>query len=491
MSTIIQQDYEFGFNTGKYSEVQNLQKALEAGTETDVTQFVGGQALSIQSLEKTLVNLTFNENHIHLYSTLKKSANKATNIIEEYRIQDGYGQAGGWVAQKENPEASDPSLRSEIARVKYLRNMWRVADVLEATQMITPAIKVAQRAAMMRSLRTLERSLFFGDSSIIENEIDGLKYHIENNSSTDHIFDLRGTAVTPSIFKQSMELIYDNYGMGSIMYTSPAVQTTVDSIWGTDAGRPQVIQQQGNLNQIYGGTPFTGYRTSFGDFDFQPNIFLAKETWTVAKKPNPSNPAQKIEGATSVQAPATPTIVAAADAPTVTGSKWASTGYSPAGTYGYRVGAINQYGESMASVAATATVAANGAITLTITETAGGYGTLGYKIYREAVAGSGVYKYVKTIKYTSPVQTWQDLNEDLPGTGIAFLLDMTGDGANRVLKLGELMPMHAVEYMKKDPTRWGVVNYYPNFKVYAPLRLIMIKNILVGDYTGANPLLDL
>lgn len=492
MSDIIQSpEFYNGFGTSTVQEIQNLRKALSSGYETDVTQFQGGQALSIQSLEDTLVKLTFTEKQIKFFTQLKKSAAKATNFVEEYRINDGYGSAGGWVSDAENAEADDPALRSEIAKIKFLRNMWRVNETLNYTNTITPAMALAQQAAMMRGMRTMERSLFFGDDTINPYEINGLKYHIENNGSTDHVFDLRGTAVTESIFKQGMELIYDNYGTGSILYNSPAVQTTIDSIFGGSAAKPQFIAQQGQLNGISAGYSIKNFVTSFGTFDFEPNLFIAKETWTVAKKKNPSNPAQLIEGATSVKAPAMPVIAAATDAPTVTGSKWASTGYSPAGTYGYRVGAINQYGESMASVAATAAVAANGAITLTITETASAYATLGYRIYREAVAGSGVYKYVKTIKYTSAVQTWQDLNEDLPGTGVAFLLDMTGAGAERVMKLGELAPIHSQEYARIAPQRWGSVNYYPNFKVYSPLKLIMIKNILVGDYTGANPLIDL
>lgn len=493
---IIKQNYWNGWGSENEESLQNLQKASTANSAgvTDVSQLFGGGALGIQSLEKTLVRLTFNEKHAKLYTDLKMSASKATNTVEEYSLNDGYGQGGGWLGEMENPEAGDVALRRRTALIKYAREMWRVSDVLQYTNQITPAIAEQQQAAMMRLIREVNKSLYFGKSSIVPTQIDGLLSAVETGGSPDQVFDLRGNSLGETHLKQSAELIYQNFGNPSKLFLSPAVQTNLDSLYTTATNGQRFIQNAGNpqLEGLSMGYSTKQMITSFGNFTFEPDIFLGKERWTVPMRSEPTSLGTIVEGATSDKAPAMPVISAALSGAPTTGSKWIGTGYSPAGVaYSYRVAALNQYGFSKASVAVSATPVATNSVILTITEGESANVVTGYRIYREAVSGSGKLYYVTDIPYTAPVQTWTDLNADLPGTSMAFLIDNTYTGPNRVMSIGELAPIHSKEYSPIAPYRWGAINYYINLKVYAPRKIVIFKNIQVGDYSNVSPLLDL
>lgn len=485
-----------GWDAGSLQEVQELLKATTANSAgiTDVTQLYGGGALSIQSLEKTLVRLCFQENHAKLYRELKLSTMKATNTVEEYSLNDGYGQGGGWVGEMENPEAGDPGLRRRTALIKYARDIWRTSDVITYTNQLSPAVAEQQQAAMMRLIRTINTSLYFGDDTIIPTEINGLLTHVKAGATTDHIFDMRGTALGETHLKQASELIYQNMGDPKKLFLSPSVQTSLDGLYTTATNGQRFIQNAGSpqLEGLSMGYSTKQMITSFGNFTFEPDIFLSKERWGVPTRRLPTAGGTIVEGATSDKAPGMPTISAALSGAAVTGSRWASTGYSPAGVaYKYRVSAINMYGMSRASTEVSATPVATNSVVLTILEAESPNITSGYRIFREAVTGSGKFYFVKDIAYTGPSQTWSDLNEDLPGTGMAFLIDNTYSGPNRVMSIGELAPIHSKEYAPIAPYRWGAINYYINLKVYAPLKIVVFKNILVGEYSQVSPYLYL
>lgn len=60
-----------GFGTVPAQDVNELQKALEAGYQ--VTSQTGGSALRVESLEASLKVVTFTNNHIKLWKKVPKS----------------------------------------------------------------------------------------------------------------------------------------------------------------------------------------------------------------------------------------------------------------------------------------------------------------------------------------------------------------------------------------------------------------------------------
>jgi len=481
-------NYFEGYGQTTVGETEELIKALQAQEGvTDISKLVGGGALQPQSLETQLAMLTFQEQHLKFFKDIGIS--KAFSTLEEYSIQDAYGMEGGFVDQMENPEESDAEFQRKYAVMKYIRSLWKVSDVLNYTRQITSAEVKNKQAAMMRALRITEKTLFMGDVDVISSSFDGLKKTIESNGSSYHVVDLRGATITEQILKRAAEIISVNYGTPTHMYNSPAVQTSLDSLLYAGQRLNQELIASSGLVGL--GHKVTEMRTSFGNFVFRPDIFLSPETEGVPTIKDVSNPGQFVEGATSEKAPATPTLATEAEA-SVSGSKWLTAEVVPPGNYKYRVAAINKYGMSAACAASSnVNVASAGAAKLTITSGAGTYAETGWVIYRETAVGSGVYRKIMTVKKTGSPQVVYDKNEYLAGYSQAFIVDNTTVGEDRTMALKQLAPIHSVEYAKIAPYRWGTVNFYVTPIFYAPLRMVMIKNIPVATTSTRNPLIDL
>lgn len=480
-----------GYGEASLQETNELVKAIQASEGiTDIAALTGGGALQVQSLETQLAMLTFQEKHIKFYKDIGVS--KAFSTLEEYSVQDGYGHEGGFVGQLENPEEADPNFRREFAVVKYIRTLWKVADVLQYAKTISDAEVLAVQSAMMRALRQTEQTLFFGDSDMIPESFDGIVKTIKSKATSQHIFDLRGANINEYQLKQGAQLIGDNYGTPTHMYVSHGVQTTIDNI--LDYSKQRINQEQVSLGSglIALGHTVTQMRSAFGTFNFVPDIFINPEAQGVPMIKDPANPGLYIEGPTSAKSPATPTFTLTVNAPIVAGSKWKATGDGGAiaGTYNYRVVAINRYGKSQAAAAQSDTVAASGSITIDITSGGGSYAPTAYEIYRETTPGSGKIYYLTTVKVSGSPTNYEDKNDDLSGTSVSLLVDNTSAGELRTMTLSQLAPMHKVEYAKIAPYRWGTVNFYVVPKWYTPLRYILFKNVGVA-VQSKNPVIDL
>ena len=144
---------------------------------------------------------------------------------------------------------------------------------------------------------------------------------------------------------------------------------------------------------------------------------------------------------------------------------------------------------SAATIASAAqTVAANGALTVTITPQPSQFPATFYEVYSENAAADGEYWFVTRVAAngSTPV-VFQDLNKYIPKTTRMFLLDMSSVGERRVMQWAQLAPVHSQELAKIFPGRWGLVNLYGAMKYYAPKRMVMLFNVPIGVIsTNAN-----
>jgi hypothetical protein len=479
------------YDQSNRQEVLDIVKALQAQEGvTDSADLTGGGVLQPQSLETQLALLTFQEKHLKFFKDI--GVHKAFSTLEEYNVQDGYGTEGGFVGQMENPEEDDAAFQREFAVMKYIRTLWRVSDVLQQSRTVIDTEVINVQAAMMRALRVVEKQLFFGDKTIIPSSFDGIIPTIKTLASSDNVFDLRGETITEYDMKLGAEVIAANYGVPTKMYASLSTISTINNI--LDSSKQRIVQPQVGGSFDLGHT-IKGMKTPYGDFGIESDIFINPESEGVPKIKDPSNPGSFTEGATSTKAPATPTFTLTPVASPVTGSLWAGTGSggATAGTYYYRVAAVNQYGKSTAAAAQSATVVSGGSMTITITPGSGPYAPTGYIIYRgtgPSLTGANIVKMVEVAKGTGATTTHSDKNEDLPGTSQSVLLDMTATGEMRTVSLAQLAPMHKVEYARIGPYRWGTVNFYCVPKYYAPNRYILFKNIGVSKLVR-NQVIDL
>jgi len=414
-------------------------------------------------------------------------------------MQTGYGVSeSSFLSQMETPLEADPYAKRAFAKMKYLREMWKVSDVSTIVKTIKSSDVWAKQSATMRLLRNAERSLYSGDESMIPEQWDGFEKTIRNNGSANHIRDKRGNSPVQEDFDYLAELITTNYGNANNagLYCSPGGINTLAQILrsGTVSNTVQRVAQasvgaDGNIAIGYG---VNRIHTAFGTIIPKNDIFIAGEyeSCGVPQVPTAGDPLVLSEGATSVRSPNMPTHAVTIQAPPQN-SLWLGTGNRQAGTYRYRVAAGNRFGLSQASAAdAGSVVAVDGTLTITITPQGGAFPATFFRIYAEPSAGSGnYYKLIDIAASGSNPVSYVDTNAKIPGTTKMFLLDLTSVGEMRNFALKRLAPYHSKAYSRIGEFAWGTCCLYATPAYYAPLRFAMLDNVGVG-VQSKSPLLN-
>jgi hypothetical protein len=477
------------------SQIEALTKALLAPGSVDDMYNAPGGVLTMQSLEGMLADLTLKSTDFTLWQDMNKI--KAFSTVEEYDQQIGLGISdGGFVGQMENPEFSDPDFLKQIAVVKFMSEGWKVADVQEATNTIVNVRTRQQRAAMNRLLRNLNRALYNGNSAWIPESIDGLSKTIAATSS-DQVYDMRGSSVSETTFNLIGQLITEGNGHAenAKVYCSPAGLQSLSNIFNSDGSstnnRKWINSGDGSITI---GGRLKEIMTNFGAMVPRMDKILGMEFESQGVPVYYNNNSKTwVEGASSEKAPSAPTVALTVQSGT-TGSKFAASGVRPSGAaYRYRVSARNKYGRSVACAIVTASgnVAAGGSIDITITPNpndAGDKVPTCFVIYSERVVGSNDFKYMDTIaaNTSNPLTavTYSDKNLYIPGTTRMYVIDQTTAGEDRVLAYSQLLPIHNTDLAKIGRYSQGLINLYGTMKYYKPNVLVEIRNIGVSQTNG-------
>jgi len=217
-----------GFGQTTQEDVNDLNKALSAGQSINPpggTPVAGdGFALRVESLERTLRNTTYKMQHIRLWRAIPKLA--AYNTVEEYNLIESYGQNpdAGFIDEGDLPESDDSTYERKFSVVKYLGTVRKVTHVMS---LVRPAHGnvIAQETVngTMHLLRTVERALFEGDSSLSALQFDGYKKLITTNSPATNIIDLRGQPLSEDALIDASLTIHDapNYGTPTHLLSQP------------------------------------------------------------------------------------------------------------------------------------------------------------------------------------------------------------------------------------------------------------------------------
>jgi hypothetical protein len=465
VSTRDYRDYQ-GFGTSGADEIQDLQKALSAGNDINNPGSAPGVGfpLRVESLESTLKNVTFEMDEIKLFKTIPKIP--ATNTVEEFNRLLSYSNAGseemdlGWMSEGDLPEEQDSTYERVAMLIKFLGATGRVTHVANTIKAAHGSVIATETMnKTMYLLQQLENSLFFGNSTLVPEQMDGLERLIDDGTNGDNVIDLRGAALTEDNMNDLMLRIRDNYGVGTDAYfnTGPFADFSKAAY---ERQRFAVAPEPGVL-----GAKVTQFQSQHGMLNLHDSTFIregrvaaANGVGVVSKRP---------------VAPTTDTLAAGATA----GSEFV---VADNGTYSYRVVAGNKYGRSTpVDVGAQAVVAGDG-VTFNIND--GGNGTTYYEIYR-TVAGAAIATATSVIKVarTAATQVFTDLNADLPGTSKGFVLMQN----QRSLAWAQLLPMTRIPLAAIDTSiRWAQV-IYGAIKLYAPRKNLVVKNI--GRAAGSLP----
>lgn len=488
--TINLADYGFasqqdGFRAGMESSetVDQLNKALAAeqitGRETTDLTTASGAPLKVESLEKTLKHLTFREQDIRLWKNIPKKP--AYNTVEEYNQQVSYGaHRGGWNREGELPEEEDSVFVRRAQLVKYLGVTKSVTHQMTLVNtMIGSVMERTIKDGTLWILRALNEGLYFGDEKIVPEQFSGFIAQQRNSNSwasyadymdSEHVVDLRGSALTEDAIETAANTIVENYGLGTQIYGPPAVLSNfVKNFYGNKF----IVPNTPSLSDGIMGQRVQAFDSQFGRIGLNHDVFFkklpAKTTFSAATSQKaPTKPTWGNETPTEVEV-------------SIAGSKWGST---DAGNVYYAVTAINRFGESdlaVRDVAVTAT--AGSAIRLKFTDGGGVNKATAYRIYRTKVGGvaTGPFYPLFEVSANDLISGYdggspgiiRDMNRYLPDTDQSILFQFD----NEVIEFSQLAPLMKMDLAVLSPAFRFMILLYGTPLLYAPKKMVRFINI--------------
>lgn len=488
--TINLADYGFasqqdGFRAGMESSetVDQLNKALAAeqitGRETTDLTTASGAPLKVESLEKTLKHLTFREQDIRLWKDIPKKP--AYNTVEEYNQQVSYGaHRGGWNREGELPEEEDSVFVRRAQLVKYLGVTKSVTHQMTLVNtMIGSVMERTIKDGTLWILRALNEGLYFGDEKIVPEQFSGFIAQQRNSDSwasyadymdSEHVVDLRGSALTEDAIETAANTIVENYGLGTQIYGPPAVLSNfVKNFYGNKF----IVPNTPSLSDGIMGQRVQAFDSQFGRIGLNHDVFFKKLPAKTASS-----------AATSQKAPTKPTwdgSTHTAVQHSIAGSKWGST---DAGNVYYAVTAINRFGESDLAVYNTAVAATAGsAIDLKFADGGGVNKATAYRIYRTKVGGADTGPFYPLFEVSvddltrgydggSP-KIIRDMNRYLPDTDQSILFQFD----NEVIEFSQLAPLMKMDLAVLSPAFRFMILLYGTPLLYAPKKTVRFINI--------------
>lgn len=458
--------------TAATEEMAQLQKALQAGYGTDSATLTGGGALRIQSLEHSLMSLLYNTTHFALYNKLPKETCTAT-VDEWTELSDIGGYLGGSVnAEMGIIKDATGSLTRRVGMVKHLMTRRQVSTIAAAQNNILEPESVEVQNGALQLLRDVEYLLFEGNSAVVGVEFDGIATQLKSLNSSDHIIDLQGAALNDiNMISRAAEVIaYRGNGNATDIFMNYSVQKDLN-----DALNPAFrISLNDKPTEIANGAVITDINTSFGVIKTNQDRFVRDEREKV--------PFELLNPATAAANAFKPASVSIDATVTDGGTKFASN----TGNYYYVVTGINAEGQSLGVVTAQTAVAAGKKVMLTIAKSVAGTET-GYVIYRSRKNGtnalSDVREMVRIPVSGGATTVYNDLNEEIPGTTTAYVLDL-GQNGTKPITWRSLIPMARVELAVTNQLAKTWAQFMSGYlRVGIRQRHVVIKNIVP---TGAN-----
>jgi hypothetical protein len=472
-----------GVGSSSGEELQQLNKALEAGQitgrETANSTTASGAPLKVESLDKNLKHITFSEADIVLWKQIPKKS--AFNTVEEYNQLVDYGtQRGGFYNEGELPNEENSLYVRRAQLVKFMGVVKSVTHPMTLVNtMIGDIVDREIKNGTLWILRQLNKSLYFGDESLVPQEFNGyLAQHQKNSGYADLnsyfasevVVDLRGKKLSESAIEDSANGIVQNFGLGNQLFAPPKVLSDfVKNFYGNKFIQPNTSA----LSDGVMGQRVKSFESQFGNIGLNYDIFMNKKIAKVG-----------IASATSPSAPNAPITTSVTAVVTDSSSAWAA---SDAGNYLYAISASNRYGESNLVQAGTAAVAAlsGGSVDVGFTDGGGINSATSYTIYRSTQGAStfGTSTFYplytvsladKTAGYDGASNTVvRDRNRFMPNTDQAILFQMD----NEVVEFAQLAPLMKMDLALLGPAYRFMILLYGTPFLYAPKKMVRLVNI--------------
>lgn len=455
-----------GLEFGKWEE---FRKAVVAGYGTDSAALQGGGALRIESLERTLMSVVQTHEDFVLFNRLKRSA--ATATVDEWTEKNDIGGrlGGSFNSESGNIKEFTGQFARKVDLVKYLMTRRSVTVVQMAMNTMVSAKAEEEINGTLQLLTDAEWASFYGNSAVVPEEFDGIETKIRALNSSDHVINANGlpldqVGIEKILAAASRVRSLGNFGRLSDIFLSNDAQTDLD-LKLDPAWRVSLSDVEKGGTSL--GSPVVGIRTSFGNIKNNPDIFIQEG----GIPPQATNPTQHVTS--NPTKPNGVAVAVASDAASLFGA-------NHAGNYYWGVTSVSKEGESDMTMTSQTAVAQGEKATLTITKPTANDAT-GYKIYRSRKNGSNSpadMRFMYRVPDSGGATTVHvDLNDEIPGTSKAFLLNMNPN--YEAIGWRQLLPLTRFQLYPTasaiDP--WAML-LFGYLRVTKPKQHLMIKNIL-------------
>jgi hypothetical protein len=459
-----------GFGVASQDQVEQLNKALEAGYEVNPLNLEGGGAFRVESLENSLKVLTYGDQHIKFWKKIPKQ--KAYSTVEQYGQLVDYGRGqGAFVSEGQLPDTNDSTYARKAAFVKFLGTTREVTHPMTLVNSAFGNVVSRQNQdGILWMLKQLEQSLFWGDSKLMPGGQEGLEFDgINKMIDPENTIDLKNTYLEEKHMNWGAQMIIQNYGTPTDLFLPFEVMAQFSNEF---FPKERVIMPTNSGYQA--GVVVNKFMTHGGEVDFNPNIFLNK---TRVLQPN----------ASSFKAPAVGTLAANATPFIGTDGDFAKQG---AGVYKYKVTFNNSHGESIPSNEVAVTLASGDlakGVNLDITNPASTAFPIEYvRLYRTEKDQNQFYEVAKFAVNTASSgakMTYVDNGEVIANTYTAFMGEMSPE----IIAFKQLAPMMKMDLATLGPViRWMILLYGVPV-IYAPKKWMRFTNIKadVPGFIGA------
>jgi len=461
MALIDWQDFTQGYGEGDSAtgaagaggDVAELNKALSAGGGNGGThgvQTAGALGpLMPESLDPILTSMTYTEAEFKFWKGVYKDP--AYNTAEEYnRLHKVGAGESAFVGEGDLPEEEDSTYSREVTLVKFMGTTRRATHVasLVKTAGIENAIAQETKNGTLWLMRQLEESLFFGNSAIVPVQFDGLDALMAAGGTPT--YDMRGDPLSEEVLSGMCAAVRQapNYGMIDTIFCSIGVKSDIKN------------RIRSRLRANFGGqVDFEPKVDGFAGVKIEDNVFIQEGQAPYASGLGKSSkrPLVPAVGAAGLTSPVDATAQFAA---------------GDAGTYIYKIVAINRYGRSAPVTTAGVAVAAGDNVTIPVVD--GGQDTTGYIVYRSEKNGAAsTCKEAFRVARSGATQDIIDRNAYLPGCSTVFGLE------TKPATLGwkQLAPFTKIPLATVDLSyRWMQV-LYGALQLKAPRHCFRIINV--------------
>ncbi|MCU0912943.1 MAG: hypothetical protein MUC88_00095 [Planctomycetes bacterium] len=460
-----------GYGVPSPDDLADLRKALTAGQSINNPGVSAGEGfpLRIESLENTLKVVTYRMDDVRLWQSVTKLP--AFNTVEEHNRLREYGSGvAAFIDEGDLPESDDSTYSREYSVVKYMgvtRSVSHVMSLIRPAHGNVIAQETVNGTAWL--LRQVERALFFGDSTMIPQQWDGLVKQITAGAPnpTLNVIDMRGRPLSEDALNDGCLIVKTepNYGRATDLYLADGAFS--DLAKGFYPAERIPLNPAGWQNGMV-GLNIQGFYSQFGPIKFSPDTFIQFGPVAPSTAAGPSG-----------KRPSTPTESVAPTEVSLGGGETSYWVASDSGDYYYKVCAINRYGRS-AAVAMTGpcTVSSGKKVTMTVAD--GSDAGTAFELYRSTKDGlATTCKLAKTTARSGATTVLTDWNAELPGTSKAVLIQQNLE----FFSFKQLAPFLKIPLATiSTAIRWMQL-IYGTPVVYAPGRAVIYKN--VGRASGS------